>query len=210
MKKRIVTVFLSICFCLSLVVTSSANEYDDQNEFFIPSNAKYEVIDGKNIYSNFTDSDGNFYDYYCADDGSYFRWLPTVETDSLMRTRYDTIRPFEFEFGADGLVGTTFSINYDSGYFILDSYLYNNYYEQEVDTIVSYDFTVKLKQKKTLINSTVATLNTSTNNVDVKNFTCTNGGTYFFDFTLTEQLPPDSATEDYFVKGNGTIYGATE
>lgn len=216
MKKKFFAIFFSLCLCFSLTMTAAAanisTPIDMSEQIVVPKNATLEIIDGKEVYSNFTDSNGNYYDYYCPENGYYLRWVESDDVALPAVTTYTQIGDeLEFKFGNDGLVGNTrFTINYTGGYYIVDSYLYNHFYDEEIDTIVSYDFTVKLKQQKVLFNKTVATLNTTTGTREAQFYNCTSGETYFFDFDMVEHLPQDTATIQYYVKGSVVIYGATE
>lgn len=213
MKKKVLAIFFSLCLCFSLTITATAANISAPinmgEQIVVPKNATLEIIDGKEVYSDFTDSNGNYYDYYCPENGAYFRWTDSNEGISPAVNTYTQIRNFEFEFDYVGLIGPSFEINYTGGYFIARSYLYNHYYEEEIDTPNSYEFTIKLKQRKTFSTPTIATLETATNSEDAVFYTCTNGGTYFFELDLVDSLPNNNSTTIHFVKGTGTIYGTT-
>lgn len=208
MKKKVLAIFFSLCLCFSLTMTAAAaNISSASEELVVPQNATLEIIDGKYVYSNFTDSAGNYYDYYCPETGAYFRWTPSAEILSPRVNTYEVIRPFEFYFDNDGLTGRIFEINYDGGYYIVQSQLHNHFYDEEYTEALSpYEFTVTLKQEK-IFPEKIATLNTETKSQDAKFYTCTNGGRYFFKLDMVDRLPQDTATVNLFVKGSGTIYG---
>lgn len=215
--KRVLCFGLTLAMMMTLLMTSALAV--DSEDIVIPETAKMEVVDGVKVYSDFTDTVGNYYDYYNPEDGSYFRWKHSVNANNSANAEvtaasaYTLIREFEFKFARSSLNGkdnnSTFKISYDAGRFSVSSYLYDHYQGKEVTTDESYGFTVKLIQDKFGFDKTIATLNTETGSADTKSFTCTKDKSYYFVMTPTDTLPDNTSTHMYYYKGDGSIEGKT-
>ena len=219
MKK--VASFLLIIATLTTILTINTLAVTNEpvapgENIVVPLGALEEIIEDKIVYSNFVDAEGNYYDYYCPDDGSYFRWKAPNDSEEVSTTAatYTEIRNFEFKFAADGLNGktnkNTFKIAYDAGKYSVYSYLYDHYQGKEVDTKEKYAFTVELKQDKALLDKSISTLNAKTGSTYSTTFSCTKDKTYYFVLKPVDDLPDNTANHMYYFKGSGSIYGKTD
>ena len=213
MKKRMLSILLTAMIAIGILSTTAyATEVQQNYSIKVPLNAKVETVNGTLIYSDFTDTEGNYYDYYNPKDGSYFRWkgVPTDSGSVSPQVVSQKVRDFEFMFGSDGLDGRangkTFKIGYDSGYYFVDSYLYDSRTGRKVETDKNYTFEVKLLQELWFGSKTIATLEAATEKMSSKAFDCTADKNYYFTMKLIDKLPKDP-DHNYFIKGSGQMYG---
>lgn len=65
MKKRMLSILLTAMIAIGILSTTAyATEVQQNYSIKVPLNAKAETVNGTLIYSDFTDTEGNYYDYF--------------------------------------------------------------------------------------------------------------------------------------------------